>query len=84
MLGVKLEAQGRHAAARDGHAAASAQGALDGVVVERAEQSAVQLHVAAVGEGLPALLGGWERRGENTRKVMFMGRGWGRRGCTEV
>lgn len=76
MLGVKLAAQGRHAAARDGHAAASAQAALDGVVVERAEQSAVQLHEAAVREGLPALLGGSRAEGcggGDTRKVMFMG-----------
>lgn len=58
VLRVKLAAQGRDAAARDGLAAASTQGALAGVVVERAEQSAVQLHEAAVSEGLPALLGG--------------------------
>lgn len=72
VLGVKLAAQGRHAAARDGRAAAPAQAALDGVVVERAEQSAVQLHEAAVREGLPTLLGG-SRGGRGTRKVMFMG-----------
>lgn len=65
MLRVKLAAQGRDAAARDGLAAGSTQGALAGVVVERAEQSAVQLHEAAVSEGLPALLGG--SRGEEHR-----------------
>lgn len=70
MLGVKLAAQGRHAAARDGHAAAAAQAALDGVVVERAEQSAVQLHEAAVREGLPALLGG----GGHKEGYVLMGR----------
>lgn len=63
VLGVKLAAQGRHAAAHDGRAAAPAQGALDGVVVQRAEQPAVQLHEAAVREGLPALLGRREGRG---------------------
>lgn len=69
VLRVKLAAQGRDAAARDGLAAASAQGAPHRVVVERAEQSAVQLHEAAVSEGLPALLGG-SGGGGNTGKAM--------------
>lgn len=73
VLRVKLAAQGRDAAARDGLAAASTQGALAGVVVERAEQSAVQLHEAAVSEGLPALLGG--SGGEEHREGYVYGGG---------
>lgn len=66
VLGVKLAAESRDAAARDGPATASTQGALLGVVVERAERSAVQLHEAAISEGLQTLLG--ESRGEEHRE----------------
>ena len=57
VLGVKLAIEGGDAAARDGLAAAAAQGALPGVEVQRAEGSALQLHEAAVSERLQAVLG---------------------------
>lgn len=56
MLGVKLAAESRDAAARDGFATATTQSALPGVKVDRAEGSTVQLHEAAISEGLQTVL----------------------------
>lgn len=56
VLRVELEVHGRDAAADDGLAAAPAQHALAGVVVQRAEGPAVQFQEAAAGEGLQAVL----------------------------
>lgn len=56
VLGVKLAIKSGDAAARDWLATAAAQGALPGVEVQRAEGSTVQLHEAAVDEGLQTVL----------------------------
>lgn len=56
VLRVKLVIESRDAAACDGLAAAAAQSALSGMEVHGAQRSAVQLHEAAVGEGLETVL----------------------------
>ncbi len=56
VLGVKLAIQSRDAAARDGLTTATAESALPGVKVQRAEGSTIQLHETAVSERLQTVL----------------------------
>lgn len=53
---MKLALESRDAAAGDGLTAAAAQGALPRVKVQSAEGTTVQLHEAAVGKWLQAVL----------------------------
>lgn len=56
MLGVKLATESRDAATHDGLTTATAQSALPGVKVLRAEGSTIQLHEAAISERLQTVL----------------------------
>lgn len=56
MLGVKLAIHSRDAAADDGLSAATAQSALPGVKVKRAEGTTIELHETSISEGLQAVL----------------------------
>lgn len=56
MFGVKVTAERRDAATRDGLAAPAAQRALPGVEVEGAERPSIQLHEAAISKGLQTVL----------------------------
>lgn len=66
VLGMKLALESRDAAAYDGLATAAAQGALPGVKVQSTEGLTIQLHEAAISEGLQAVL---ERKAKEESKT---------------
>lgn len=73
VLGVKLAAESRDAAACDGFATAATQSALPGVEVDWAEGSTVQLHEAAISEGLQTVL---RVRAKKTHSESREGKKW--------
>lgn len=65
MFGVKLTAERRDAATRDGLATPAAQRALPGVEVVGAERPSIQLHEAAIGKGLQTVLFKKKKKSDN-------------------